>query len=109
MVYCRCEAPRILISFNLIEDAIKPVNPVPWIYVRGFGALPLQGGRNIQSVLTVLDRGRFDLSRRSWNGLQPRACARGVMSFDLEATLGPSSGRGLDRWYGVKGICSGTT
>ena len=48
-----------------------PVNPVPRTYVRGFGALPLQGGRNIH----------------------PRAYARGVLSFDLEA---------LDRWYGVK-------
>ncbi len=31
------------------------VNPVPRTYVRGFGALPLQGGRNIHPVPTVLD------------------------------------------------------
>ena len=49
------------------------VNPVPRTYVRGFGALPLQGGRNIHPVPTVLDRGRIVLSRRSWNGVHPRA------------------------------------
>jgi len=48
----------------------RAVNPVPRTYFRGFGALPLQGGRNIH----------------------PRAYARGVLSFDLEA---------LDTWYGV--------
>ncbi|MCZ6907017.1 MAG: hypothetical protein O7G28_07000, partial [Deltaproteobacteria bacterium] len=53
------------------------VNPVPWTYVRGFGALPLQEGRNIHPVPTVLDRGRIVLSRRSWNGVHPRAYARG--------------------------------
>ena len=35
------------------------VNPVPRTYVRGFGALPLQGGRNIHPAPTVLDRGRI--------------------------------------------------
>ena len=35
---------------------------------------------------------------QSWSGVH----VQGVLSFDLEATLGPSSGGGLDRWYGVK-------
>ncbi len=67
-------------------DLIRPVNPVPRTYVRGFGALPLQGGRNIHPVPTVLDRGRIVLSRRSWNGVHPPAYARGVL------------------WYGVKPV-----
>jgi hypothetical protein len=34
-------------------------------------------------------------------GVHSRAHVWGVLSFDLEATFGPSSGRGLDRWNGV--------
>ncbi|MCZ6561949.1 MAG: hypothetical protein O6948_03340 [Deltaproteobacteria bacterium] len=37
------------------------VNPVPRTYIRGFGALPLQGGRNIH----------------------PRAYARGVLWYGV--------------------------
>jgi len=54
-------------------------NPVPRTYVRGFGALPLQGGWNIHPVPTVLEWGRIVLSRWSLNGVHPRAYARGVL------------------------------
>ncbi len=79
-------------SYPFHPEMESTVNPVPRAYARGFGALLLQGVRNIYPraypVPTVLDRGRIVFSRRSWNG----AYARGVLSFDLEA---------LDRWYGV--------
>ncbi len=95
-------------SYPFHPEMESTVNPVPRAYARGFGALLLQGVRNIYPVRlwmgfgmrlygvhpraypvpTVLDRGRIVFSRRSWNG----AYARGVLSFDLEA---------LDRWYGV--------
>ncbi len=72
------------------------VNPVPRTYlpvrrqtgVRGFGALPLQGGRNIHPVPTVLDRGRIILSRRSWNGVHPRAYPDPTNKKNLNAFLG---------------------
>jgi len=63
---------------------IEPVNPTPRTYIRGFGALPLQGSRNIHRVPTVLDRERIVFSRRSWIEVHPRAYSRGVL------------------WYGVK-------
>ncbi len=47
------------------------VNPVPRTYVRGFGALPLQGGRNIH----------------------PRAYAWGVLWYGVKGSLGPTGFR----------------
>ena len=63
------------------------VNPVPRTYVRGFGALPLQGGRNIHPVPTVLDRGRIVFSRRNWNGVHPCTYVQGVLWYGVKAAL----------------------
>ena len=52
-IYFDCKFIVIFVCFE--------VNPVPRIYVRGFGALPLQGGRNIH----------------------PRAYARGVLWYGV--------------------------
>ncbi len=88
------------------------VNPVPRTYLpvgrqtgaRGFGALPLQGGRNIHPVPTVLDRGRIGLSRRSWNEVHPRAYARGILWYGVKAALW--RGLMLIREYFTSGIIS---
>ncbi|MCZ6563463.1 MAG: hypothetical protein O6948_11180, partial [Deltaproteobacteria bacterium] len=70
------------------DHSKKKGNPVPWTYGRGFGALPLQGGWNIHPVPTVLDRGRIVLSRRSWNGVHPRAYPDPTNKKNLNAFLG---------------------
>jgi len=64
------------------------VNPVPRTYVRGFGALPLQGGGRFIPVPTLLDRGRIVLSRRSWNGVHPRTYPDPTNKKNLNAFLG---------------------
>jgi hypothetical protein len=64
----------------MIALKIEPVNPSPQTYVCGFGARPRLSACPAQTGL-----GR-----------------RAGLSFDLEANFGPSSGRGLDRWCGVK-------
>ena len=64
----------------MVALKIEPVNPTPRTYVRGFGALP--------APVCVPSTGR------------PRQANR--LSFDLEATFDPISGRALDRWCGVK-------
>ncbi|MCZ6563638.1 MAG: hypothetical protein O6948_12075 [Deltaproteobacteria bacterium] len=58
------------------------VNPVPRTYVRGFGALPLQAGRNIH----------------------PRTYARGVKWYEVKAALW--RGLMLIREYFTSGIIS---
>jgi hypothetical protein len=64
----------------MVALKIEPVNLTPRTYVRGFGALP--------APVCVPSTGR------------PRQANR--LSFDLEPTFDPISGRALDRWCGVK-------
>ncbi len=52
----------------VVEGKPRTTDLRPWL-----GVLPLPGGRNFHPVPTVADRGRIVLSRRSWNGVHPRA------------------------------------
>ena len=49
----------------VVKKTWSVINPVPRIYVRGFGKLPFGKIQNIHLVPTVLDRGRIVFSRRS--------------------------------------------
>ena len=77
--------PVFVYSDGFCADKCKPrtTDLRPWL-----GALPLQGGRNIHPVPTVLYRECIVFSRRSWNGVHPCAYPDPTNKKNLNAFLG---------------------